>query len=128
MTRNVIPSPLERSSSITMQGPYISLLVANSGDVLADFAESDLTGSSAQSTAHRFYQDATPGLVDGSLRCAVFAAAALLEPGESCDVVVMGRVAGAPTECRRVSARRDSAGRFLSTLGSRFNERHFVGV
>lgn len=78
--------------------------------------------------ARRFYRDAWPAVVEGALRCGVFAAATLLGPAEDAEVEILGFVAGEPTVCRRARARRNDRGEFLSTLGSRFNERLFVGV
>ena len=116
-----------------MHGPYTTQIRTTRGSLLAQFTEAELAAEATiVETAHRFYQDATPGLVDGSLRLGAFAAAALLSPGEDAHVVVLGYEGSGSRErqyeCRTAAVRRDDAGRFLTTLGSRFNERHFVGV
>lgn len=107
-----------------MTGPYAARIVV--GDDAIVLTETELRESAA--AAMRFYQDATPALVDGALRCGVFAAAALIGPGEDARVEIHGVIGGKPTQCREATARRDGRGRFLSTLGSRFNERVFRGV
>lgn len=108
-----------------MHGPYTaSIRIGRQEPLILDEAEL----REAMPAACRFYQDAWPAVVEGALRCGVFAAAALLAPGEDAEVEVFGFVAGKPTSCRRDRAHRDAAGVFSSTLGSRFNERVFRGV
>lgn len=111
-----------------MHGPYTAHFEFDrSGESNLELSETELREGSALAT--RYYQDASPGLVEGALRSAVFTAAILLTPGHEVSVVIHGFIAGEPAECRFATARRDARGRFVSDIGSQWaRERVFVGA
>lgn len=109
-----------------MHGPYTAHIKIENEDPII-LSESELREGSR--IAERFYQDATPALVEGALRSAVFTAAMLLDRGQDAVVEVYGYVGSkGPIRVKEDRARRDEIGRFASTLGSRFNERIFRGI
>lgn len=141
-----------------MHGPYIARIRqenVSAADAL-ELSTEDL--EAGERIACRFYRDASPGLVEGCLRSAVFAAGAMLVAGEGCTVEIYGRegtegssrkcpasvyggdhrycsrCGGTGREtardilCRSARVYRDGFGRLYSTLGSRFGERIFQGV
>lgn len=108
-----------------MHGPYTAHITIGLSDTLI-FEENEL--SEGSKVACRFYQDATPALAEGALRSAVFTAALLLEPGQEAQVEVFGFTAKTPARYASDQARREPAGAFVSSLGSRFGERIFRGI
>lgn len=112
-----------------MHGPYTALIQTPDRQTMT-LTENEL--AEAADDARRFYQDATPALAEGAMRCAIFYAAALLNADETAEVTIVGWVGSGksetPQEWQRATVRRDDRGEMLSTLGSRFNERKFVGV
>jgi hypothetical protein len=111
-----------------MHGPYTVEITTRDAKLV--LTQDDLAAYSR--AAERFYSDATPALAEGALRCGVFAAADLLVADEDARVEVFGFAGSGKNETRQAwhyaDARRLADGRFASTLGSRFNERVFVGV
>jgi hypothetical protein len=109
-----------------MHGPYTARVEIDRESVV--FAEGDL--AEGAEIASRFYRDVTVATVEGATRAATFTAALLLAPEQEAEaeVEVLGFVAGKPLGVRFVRVRRDRLGRCVSTLGSRFNKRVFVGV
>jgi hypothetical protein len=111
-----------------MHGPYSVEITAGRETVVFD--ENDL--APYVETADRFYQGNAVGIAVGALRCGVFAAADLLAPGEDGRVEVFGYDGSGKNAKRQAwqyaDARREPDGRFVTTLGSRFGERVFVGV
>lgn len=116
-----------------MKGPYTAKITI-SGETI-EVQPEELR--EAEATAHRFYADASVGLVQGAERSACFYTAALLSPGESAEVEIWGFPGagsyartedGGRASLRRNLVRRDEQGRCHMTLGSRFNERIWKGV
>jgi hypothetical protein len=116
-----------------MHGPYrVQIRPRASAATLLELSAADLVAGGYNRRAERFYQDAWPMQVEGALRSGVFAAADLVQAGEEVAVIVLGLDGSGKSEreieCRAATVRRDDRGRLLSTLGSRFRERVFVGV
>lgn len=124
-----------------MTGPYTAEISLNIDPALSGGSPPDLSLTwennrdelaAGETTAWRFYRSGGGATLLGTLRAAVFYIAALLEPGESATVDLIGReVARGDDRAYAGGAyvRRDSDGRILSTLGSRWSqERHFRGI
>lgn len=141
-----------------MHGPYLVHITVRGENTPLVLTDTDAELLAGGRVAERFYQDASTGLAEGALRAGVFAAALLLAAGEEASVTVWGREGtegtskpclasargGDHSYCSRcggtgrltardaqwksASARRDGHGQFVTSLGSRFNERTFRGV
>lgn len=138
-----------------MHGPYTAV-IRSERDVVATLDETEV--SEGERIADRFYQGAGRATLVGFTRAAIFTAGLLVQPGETVDVAIVGRIGseGSTLPCprsahggdhqfcsecggtKRVGARdveaarhavsRDDHGRLVSTLGSKFGERVFVGA
>jgi hypothetical protein len=118
-----------------MTGPYTAAVYLDPAarrepDLVLDFAEmyyTDGKGEVIDSSPAASPPAAAPTL-RGTTNLAVFYVGALLAPGEEASIEIVGRHGGEPATGASETVRRDEAGRLFSTLGSRFNERHFVGA
>jgi hypothetical protein len=107
-----------------MTGPYTAQIF------LKDVRELRSTDEGNR-TAFRFYRSGGGATLDGTLRSAVFAIAALLDHGEVAYVRIIGREpsTGRTDTGRDAGVRRDESGRLITDLGSRYaRERVFQGV
>jgi hypothetical protein len=133
-----------------MTGPYTAAVYLDPAarrepDLVLDFAEMYYTDGKGEvidsspgfshkvlsepaKLASRFYRDGAGATLRGTTNLAVFYVGALLAPGEEASIEIVGRHGGEPATGASETVRRDEAGRLFSTLGSRFNERHFVGA
>lgn len=118
-----------------MTGPYkIRLLRGyfepNGGETLAVFdADPIVRDPDVYTIADRYRALAfVSGPLVNAERASVLVAAKLLAPGESVDAEIVGRVAGREAVCRTVRTRRESDGRLVSSIGSRFGEREIQGL
>lgn len=125
-----------------MHGPYIARIKIRRSDgnvEIVDVPEDELARErEIVRQAGRFYSRVGGTTLYDVETLGVFYAAALLDSGDEAEVAALGYVGASDHYARRdadgrVEARvnrvsRDENGRMKTTLGSRFNERVFVGV
>lgn len=121
-----------------MHGPYAARIRTADGATVELDGETLARDRALVNSASRFYSRVGGTTLHDAETLGVFAAADLLLPGEEVEIDVLGFEGRGEDYCRKEPdgrvvarsnrARREPSGVFVTTLGSKWNERRFLGV